>query len=45
MNIPITQSKAWQKLQDDLGETSFFVENPDLRIIMNPVEYDLYKDL
>ena len=23
MNIPITQSKAWQKLQDDLGETSF----------------------
>lgn len=24
MNVPITQSKAWQKLQDDLGETSFF---------------------
>lgn len=24
MNIPITQSKAWQKLQDDLGEASFF---------------------
>ena len=23
MNIPITQSKAWQKLQDDLDETSF----------------------
>ena len=24
MNIPITQSKEWAKLQDDLGETSFF---------------------
>ena len=24
MNIPITQSKAWQQLQQDLGETSFF---------------------
>ena len=24
MKIPITQSKAWQKLQDDLGEKSFF---------------------
>ena len=23
MNIPITQSEAWQKLQDDLGEKSF----------------------
>ena len=26
MRIPITQSKAWQKLQEDLGEKSFFVE-------------------
>ena len=25
MNIPITQSEAWRKLQDTLGETSFFV--------------------
>ncbi|MBR0467468.1 peptidoglycan bridge formation glycyltransferase FemA/FemB family protein [Candidatus Saccharibacteria bacterium] len=33
MNIPITQSKAWQKLQDDLGETSFFVENPDFQYL------------
>ena len=24
MNIPITQSEAWQKLQEDLGEKSFF---------------------
>ena len=24
MNIPITQTKAWQKLQDDLGIISFF---------------------
>lgn len=24
MKIPITQSKAWQKLQEDLGETSFY---------------------
>lgn len=24
MKIPITQSKEWQKLQDDLGEKSFF---------------------
>ncbi len=24
MKIPITQSKEWQKLQDDLGEISFF---------------------
>lgn len=27
MNIPITQSKEWQKLQDDLGEKSIFVSN------------------
>lgn len=26
MNIPITQSKAWYKLQDDLNETSFLVD-------------------
>ena len=26
MNVPITQSKEWQKLQDDLGEISFFEE-------------------
>ena len=26
MNIPITQSKAWHQLQDDLGETSFLGE-------------------
>lgn len=31
MQIPITQSKAWQKLQDDLGETSFLVESPDFQ--------------
>ena len=24
MKIPITQSEAWKKLQDDLGETSFY---------------------
>lgn len=33
MQIPITQSKSWQKLQDDLGETSFFVENPDFQYL------------
>lgn len=26
MNVPITQTKAWQKLQQDLGETSFYRE-------------------
>ena len=26
MNTPITQSKEWQKLQDDLGEISFYEE-------------------
>ncbi len=26
MKIPLTQSKAWQKLQNDLGEVSFFEE-------------------
>ena len=29
MNIPITQSKAWHKLQDELKETSFLVDEPD----------------
>ncbi|MBR2998387.1 peptidoglycan bridge formation glycyltransferase FemA/FemB family protein [Candidatus Saccharibacteria bacterium] len=33
MNIPITQSKAWQKLQDDLGETSFFEKQPDFQYL------------
>ncbi|MBR3236372.1 peptidoglycan bridge formation glycyltransferase FemA/FemB family protein [Candidatus Saccharibacteria bacterium] len=27
MEIPITQSKAWQNLQNDLGEKSFYEEN------------------
>ncbi|MDO4611555.1 MAG: peptidoglycan bridge formation glycyltransferase FemA/FemB family protein [Candidatus Saccharibacteria bacterium] len=29
MNIPITQSKMWQKLQDDLGETNFLETGKD----------------
>lgn len=29
MKIPITQTTAWQKLQDDLGEKSFYVNEPD----------------
>ena len=29
MKIPITQSESWQKLQDDLGEKSFFEKNDD----------------
>ena len=33
MNIPITQSKEWQKLQDDLGETSFFEKTPDYQYL------------
>ena len=33
MNIPITQSKEWQKLQDDLGETSFFEKNDDFQYL------------
>ena len=33
MNVPITQSKAWQKLQDDLGETSFFEKTPDFQYL------------
>lgn len=33
MNIPITQSKAWQKLQEDLGEKSFLVEEKDYQYL------------
>lgn len=33
MNIPITQSKAWQKLQNDLGEKSFFRREKDYRFL------------
>ena len=33
MNIPITQSKEWQKLQNDLGETSFFEKTPDYQYL------------
>lgn len=33
MNIPITQSKAWQKLQQDLGETSFYEETADFHYL------------
>ena len=33
MNIPITQSKAWQKLQEDLKETSFFEQTPDFQYL------------
>lgn len=29
MKTPITQSKAWQKLQEDLGETSFYEKKGD----------------
>ena len=32
-NIPITQSREWQKLQDDLGEKSFFEENADFQYL------------
>ena len=33
MKIPITQSKEWQKLQEDLGETSFFEKTPDFQYL------------
>lgn len=33
MNIPITQSKAWQKLQNDLGENSFLIEEKDYQYL------------
>lgn len=46
MNIPITQSKEWQKLQDDLSEKCFFEEGKGyqfLAILKNtPVGYYLY---
>ena len=29
MNIPITQSREWQKLQEDLKEVSFFEKTSD----------------
>lgn len=33
MNIPITQSQAWHKLQQDLGETSFFKKGEDYQYL------------
>ena len=33
MEIPITQTKAWQILQDDLGEVSFFEEGNDFQYL------------
>lgn len=33
MDVPITQSKEWQKLQDDLGETSFFEQGTDYQYL------------
>ncbi len=33
MEIPITQSKAWQILQDDLGEKSFFTKDKDYQFL------------
>ena len=33
MNIPITQSESWQKLQNDLGETSFFEQEADYQYL------------
>ena len=33
MNIPITQSKAWQKFQDDLGEISFMEQGKDFHYL------------
>lgn len=33
MNTPITQSKAWQKLQADLGEISFYEETDDFHYL------------
>lgn len=33
MNIPITQSKAWQKLQQDLGENSYFKKTEDYQYL------------
>ncbi len=33
MEIPITQSKAWQKLQDDLGEKSIYEDEKDYKFL------------
>lgn len=33
MNVPITQSKEWQKLQEDLKEISFFEKTPDFQYL------------
>ena len=33
MKIPITQSREWQKLQDDLGEQSFFEKTEDYQYL------------
>ena len=33
MNIPITQSKEWQKLQNDLKETNFFEKTADYQYL------------
>lgn len=33
MNIPITQSQAWQNLQNDLGEVSFLESTPDFHYL------------
>lgn len=33
MKVPITQSKEWQKLQEDLGETSFYETGKDFQYL------------
>lgn len=33
MTIPLQQTKAWQKLQQDLGKTTFFIEENDYTIL------------
>ena len=33
MNIPITQSKDWQKLQEDLGEKSYLITEKDYHFL------------
>ena len=33
MNIPITQSKEWQKLQEDIGETCFYEKENDYQYL------------
>ena len=44
MEIPITQSKEWEKLQKDLGETSFYREGNDFSYlaILKPVPLGSY---